>query len=133
VAACGPGHLDSSLICTHNTSKLGMLSKSLQCVGGCHLQSEWNGWMEILVGKAVGFYGVVNIIRWDIYFIFRHEISLFIVYIIIFFSLSLSPFIALFLHPNKQKIRAYTQKHHLPKKKTKKKKQKKKKKKKKRK
>jgi len=78
--------------------------------------------MEILVGKAVGFYGVVNIIRWDIYFIFRHEISLFIVYIIIFFSLSLSPFIALFLHPNKQKIRAYTQKHHLPKKKKKKKK-----------
>jgi hypothetical protein len=60
-------------------------------VGGCHLQSEWNGWMEILVGKAVGFYGVVNIIRWDIYFIFRHEISLFIVYIIIFFSLSLAP------------------------------------------
>jgi len=101
-----------------------MLSKSLQCVGGCHLQSEWNGWMEILVGKAVGFYGVVNIIRWDIYFIFRHEISLFIVYIIIFFSLSLSPFIALFLHPNKQKIRAYTQKHHLPKKKKKKKKRK---------
>jgi phosphotransferase system glucose/maltose/N-acetylglucosamine-specific IIC component len=91
-------------------------------VGGCHLQSEWNGWMEILVGKAVGFYGVVNIIRWDIYFIFRHEISLFIVYIIIFFSLSLSPFIALFLHKKKKKIISYNKKQHLKKKKKKKKK-----------